>query len=232
MLALCMLPESYKQTGDVKTRASICVNLSEQLTTFLNLQGDDPAFATAALDTAATLFDFATQHPGVARAWSVQVRLTYGSAQSVQHRFWAAAMLAWVHRCSDAALPSCDVARAEQFYNSAVGLFQEAQVCLNVISRMLQICADRVTLQLASRCDITSTFFCIQCTSDARSSTFDVLGSEWHATSVSGSPQRCGTRLGWSAQLHSRICAAAPAQQCCLCMRTCFATCSGRATTW
>ena len=89
--------------------------------------GADAPLAADALATAKALFAYAQTQPQRAAEWSTQVQNTYPATASAPHRLWAAAMLAWVSRCDEATLVTCDAAASADYLAAAELLWAETK---------------------------------------------------------------------------------------------------------
>jgi hypothetical protein len=93
------------------------------------LQATDAPLATDALTASKALYDFARKNTKTASSWALQVARTYPTTSGPVHRLWAAAMLAWIHRCgSPGSLVVCDAALSTAYYNEALALWADVKV--------------------------------------------------------------------------------------------------------
>jgi hypothetical protein len=119
-----LLADSSTGASDAAAEAASALAAAAAL-----LQATDAPFASDALKSARALYDFSRQITKKASSWSVQVARTYPTTSGESHRLWAAAMLAWVHRCDAAGVLTCNTTRASMYYNDALVLWKEVKVC-------------------------------------------------------------------------------------------------------
>eukprot|EP00892_Ulva_mutabilis_P001195 jgi/Ulvmu1/11076/UM007_0258.1 len=88
------------------------------------LQKDDPEYAVEAMKSAYAVWKFGERHNKSAATWSTEVVRTYGVKTTAPFMLYGAAMIAWVHRCDDPALPLCRETKARPWLAIAEEMWQ------------------------------------------------------------------------------------------------------------